>query len=135
MKSIPFTQNQMNLLYQNPYTAKVTSNTISFTLEFKIFALNEAQAGTSSVKIFIKAGYDPEILGKQRIYSAIKKIKKQAASPRGLQPPRGMTKEKRAEQFAKAELSNMKTATAIDELQNKVIALEEKIEFLSKLFF
>ena len=100
-----------------------------------MYALEEAKTGTGSIKIVVKAGYEPEIRGKQRIQSVIKKIKKQAASPRGLQPPRGMTKEKRAEQFANAELSNMKTSTAIDELQNKIIVLEETIEFLSKLFF
>lgn len=135
MKSIPFTQDQINQLNQNPYTAYVTSNTIRFTLDFKIFALKEAQAGATSVKIFMKAGYDPEILGKTRIYHVLKRIKKEAASPQGLQPPKGLTKEKEAEEFAKTELSKLKTSTAIDELQAKVIKLEEKIEFLSKLFF
>lgn len=135
MKSIPFTQEQIKILSNNPYTASVSTHIIRFTLDFKVFALKESQAGLTSIKIFIKAGYDPEILGKQRMYSVMKHIKREAASSKGLQPPKGLSKEKQAELFAKTDLSKKHTATAIRDLQDKVVQLEEKIEFLSKLFF
>ncbi|MDO5520579.1 MAG: hypothetical protein Q4G58_08820 [bacterium] len=135
MKSIPFTQEQINILSLNPYTASVSTHVIRFTLDFKVFALKEAQGGSTSTKIFEKAGYDPKTLGKTRMYNVMKAIKREAASARGLQPPKGLSKEKQAEQFAKTDLSKKHTATAIRDLQDKVVQLEEKIEFLSKLFF
>lgn len=130
MRSESFTQEQIEILRQNPYTEWISEKRIHFTMEFKLFALKEIQNGLTSIKIFKKAGYDPAILNKQRMYSAIKNIKREAASPEGLKPPRGT---KRAEQFAKEELSKKKNSTAIKELQERIVYLEQEIEFLKKI--
>lgn len=130
MQTIPFTQEQLEILRSNPYTEWVSAQRIHYTMDFKFFALKEAQAGLSSVKIFEKAGYDPAILGKQRIYSTIKAIKREAASPEGLKPSRGA---KQAKRFAEANLSKHKDSTAIKKLQEQIIYLEQEIEFLKKI--
>lgn len=129
MKSIPFTNEQVEILKQNLYTADVTAQRIRYTLDFKIFVMKQVQAGLTSTNIFKKAGYDPEILGKQRIYMTVKNIKKEAASPDGLRSPRTV---KQAERFAQEELSKKRTSTAVRELQERVIYLEQEIEFLKK---
>lgn len=38
--------------------------------------MKKVEAGLTSVEIFKLAGYDPNILGKQRIYMYIKNLKK-----------------------------------------------------------
>ena len=130
-----FTPDEINILKQNPYVINVTSAKISYSLAFKKFAVQEAQKGTKSPEIFKKAGFDPEILGKPRMYSALKKIKKEAASPEGLREPRGKSKEERMAEFAKKDLAQKQTKVAIRELQDKIVHLEQQIEFLKKIRF
>lgn len=130
-----FTQEEINLLNQNPYTASVTEKYIRFTLEFKLTAFEKLQSGVKPSKIFKEAGYDTGLLGNARIQSVMKKIKQDAASPKGIQPPKGMTKQKQAEIFANADLSKLKTDTAIKEMQEKIVKLEQQVEFLSNVFF
>ena len=130
MQTIPFTQEQQEILRSNPYTEWVSAQRTHYTMEFKLFALKESQEGLSSIKIFEKAGYDPAILGKQRIYAALKNIKREAASPEGLKPSRGA---KQAKRFAEANLSKHKDATAIKQLQEQIVILQQEIEFLKKI--
>lgn len=124
-----FTQEEMEQLKQNKYVLSATPNKITYSLEFKQFALKEAKLGTKSPDIFKKAGFNPEILGKPRMYAAVKAIKKQAASPQGLRAPRGKSQEERLAQFAKEDYSKKHTKVAIRELQKKVVHLEQQIEF------
>lgn len=128
-----FTQNEINTLHKNPYTAAVNESTIKFTLEFKLFVVDELKLGTVSTKIFKKAGYDIDILGKVRVYSTIKRIKRQLSSPNGLKEATGNTKQKKAELFAKEQLAAQKTSTAINTLQNQVIQLQAEMDFLKDL--
>ena len=88
-----------------------------------------------SPEIFRRAGFDPEILGKPRMYAAVKSIKIEAASPEGLHEPRCMSKEERLAKFASDDYSKKQTRVAIRELQNKIVHLEQQIEFLKKIQF
>ena len=128
-----FTQTEMEQLRMNPYVLNVTPSKITYSLDFKKWALAEAEKGLRSPEIFRKAGFDTEVLGKPRMYAAMKKFKKQAASPEGLHEPKGKSKEERLEAFAKEDLSRKHTKTAIKELQDKIVHLEQMIEFLKKI--
>ena len=97
------------------------------------FAVEQSLKGIKSPEIFRSAGFDPEMLGKPRMYAALKKFKKEAASPEGLREPRGKSREEKLAEFAKSDLSKKQTKTAIRELQEKVIHLEQQIEFLKKI--
>ena len=130
-----FTQQEMDIIAQNPYVVSVHPTRISYSLAFKKFALQQAKKGARSPEIFRKAGFDPEMLGKQRMYAALKKFKKEAASPEGLHEPRGKSKEDRLAEFAKEDYSRKHTKVAIRELQDKVVHLEQQIEFLKKIQF
>lgn len=135
MASKRFTQEEINILKENPYVVSVSPTKISFSLAFKRFALEQAKMGLKSTQIFPKAGFDPEMLGKQRMFSTLKKIKKEAASPEGLHEPRGKSREERLAKFAKEDYSRKHTKVAIRELQKKVVHLEQEIEFLKKIQF
>ena len=88
-----FTQEEIEIIKQNPYVINVCATKITYSLAFKKFALQQAQKGLKSPEIFRLAGFDPEMMGKPRMYAAIKSIKKEAASPEGLREPRGKSKE------------------------------------------
>ena len=132
MPNKTFTQTEIELLLQNPYTADVSQIRLYYSLAFKEFAIKEAAKGTRSVDIFSKAGYDPELLGKSRIYAAMKEFKKEAASPHGLHETR-FSRERKLETLAKKDLSKQKTDKAIKQLQDRVVHLEQQIAFLKKI--
>lgn len=133
MTNKKFTQEEMDIIRQNPYVVSVTPSKISYSLAFKRFALELAKQGFTSTQIFPKAGFDPEILGKPRMIAALKKFKREAASPEGLREPRGKSREKRLAEFAKEDYSRKHTKVAIRELQKKIVHLEQQIEFLKKI--
>lgn len=130
-----FTEEQMQLLMANPYVKNVTSSKITYSLEFKKKAVAQAEQGMKSVRIFKEAGLGEDILGKTRIYSAMKAFKREANSPGGLREPRVKSKEDKMAAFAKEDLSKKETKAAIKELQDKVVHLEQMIEFLKKTQF
>lgn len=132
MSKNKFTQIEIELLMQNPFTANVCATHLYYTLAFKEYALKQASKGETSVKIFSDAGYDPQLLGKSRIYAAMKSFKREAISPQGLHESRHSS-EAKLESLAKADLSKKKTEKAIKELQDRVIHLEQQIDFLKKI--
>ncbi|MDD3252228.1 MAG: hypothetical protein PHV18_06700 [Lachnospiraceae bacterium] len=129
-----FTPSEVELLRQNPYTADVCPTHLYYTLAFKEYAIRAATRGDTSIKIFSNAGYDPEVLGKPRIYAAMKSFKREAASPQGLHESRHSS-EARLDALAKKDLSRQQSEKAIRKLQERVIHLEQQIEFLKKIQF
>lgn len=132
MANKEFTQDEMNLLIKNPYVNNVTPQTISFSLEFKYLALKELRAGKRGRQIFEDAGIPVELIGIQRVYSIMKRIKQEAQSPEGLREAYSKAKQARMEAFEKKNLAEVQTKAAIKELQDKIIHLEQTIEFLKK---
>lgn len=128
-----FTPEEIEHLRQNKYVLSVTANRIAYSLEFKQFVIKEAEKGTMSPDIFRKAGFDPEALGKPRMYAAVKAIKKQANSPEGLRPSRGKSRDECIAEFAREDFEKKQTKTAIRELQKRIVHLEQQIEFLKKI--
>lgn len=133
MANKKFTQEEMNIIRQNPYVVNVSPTKITYSLAFKKFAVEQAQLGLKSTQIFPKAGFDPEILGTPRMIAALKKFKREAASPEGLREPRGKSRDERLEAFAKEDFEKKHTKVAIRELQKKIVHLEQEIEFLKKI--
>lgn len=105
---------------------------LTYSLEFKQKTIAQAERGMKSIKIFNGAGLTDDILGKKRIYSAMKTFKREAKSPEGLRESKGKSKEDRITAFAKEDLSKKQTNAAIKELQDKIVHLEQMVEFLKK---
>lgn len=130
-----FTQEEIEQLRQNKYVLNVTENQISYSLEFKQFVMQEVEKGLTSPKIFKKAGFDPEVLGKTRMYAAVKHIKRQAKAPGGLRASNRKSQEERIAELVKEDYAKKQTTVAIRELQNRIVHLEQQIEFLKKIQF
>ncbi len=123
-----FTPEEIKKIEMNSYVIKATPSAIYYSLEFKELALAQMKSGKKSTQIFCEAGFDVELLGRKRVYSAIDKFKEQAASPKGLTEI-GRKKDK----IETVDLSKEKTDKAISELQDEVIHLKRQIEFLKKI--
>jgi hypothetical protein len=133
-KKPTYTEEQIRILEQNPYTHNVTPYKISFTLEFKEFFISQVNVpGMTSKKIFKAAGYDPKIFSEAMITNARRAILSEASSPEGLKPPRGLSSAEKTAAFAKKDLDAQRASTSIKELQNRVVHLEQQIEFLKKI--
>lgn len=124
---IPFTKEQKEALEANPFTLSVNDYQIRFTVEFKKYLLTEREKNNTPWRdVFRKAGYDPDILGKNRMDAIINNIRKEAASPKGLHETTSIKK-----RVIEQEKKN--SEKAIRELQEEVIRLQQQIEFLKKI--
>ena len=81
-----FSAAEQELLRANPYTEKVTENQISFTLAFKEAFWRLSVEGCTGNMALRKLGYDPELLGFERVHNITKRIRRAGKSPEGIQP-------------------------------------------------
>lgn len=128
-KKVKFTEEEIAVLSQNPYTYRVTAYQISFTKEFKDLFWSEYQRRLSPSKIFRKYGYDINILGAARISGFQRTLKAEAEA--GLvfhQGPRAAGEKKR---LISGD-DSVPTETIL-EMQHKIDYLEQEIEFLKKI--
>lgn len=124
---IPFTPEQKAKLAVNPYTLSVNDYQIRFTVAFKKYLLAEREAhGTPWKEIFRKAGYDPDVLGDKRIERITVRIRREAASEKGLHETASRKK------ISDKDLEKQQMRAAIHDLQNEVIRLNQMVEFLKK---
>ncbi len=127
MSKVPFTDEQMELLRENPYTFRVTPSTLYLTREFKALFYEEYQSGKAPRDILEEHGYPVSILGNQRIWGITSTIKKQANRPEGFSegsPSQPL-------QY-RSPASEAGTKEEIHYLQTKVEYLRQEIEYLKK---
>ena len=130
----PFTQEQIQILSQNPYTHAVSPHRIAFTIEFKNFFVEQVNIpGMTTKKIFLKAGYDLDLFSQGALDGIRRTILNEASSPEGFKPGRGLSHAEKAAQFAAKDLSRQNTDVSIKELQDRIVHLEQQIEFLKKI--
>ena len=123
-----FTPEQPKALASNPYPRTVNDRQIRFTVEFKRYLLSELSSPKMRhFQIFRNAGYDPDVLGRNRIDAIIRRVRREAASEKGIHETAATDK------LLKEDLSKKRTAAAIRDLQEEVIKLKQQIEFLKKI--
>ena len=128
-----FSAAEQELLRANPYTEKVTENQISFTLAFKEAFWRLSVEGCTGNMALRKLGYDPELLGFERIHNITKRIRRAGKSPEGIQPaPKSRMRISR-EQFGAAELEKMSRRESERRMQQEIVYLQQQMAFLKKL--
>lgn len=111
----------------NPYTCRVTDCKVVFNLEFKLLVINNIdKPGMTARKVFKLAGYRDELFSLKSMENTVKSIRKEASSAEGLKEPAPLKKTPPKKKTAESE---------IKELQNRLILLEQQIEFLKKSQF
>lgn len=65
-----FSELEVNKLKKNKYVANVSEKAITYTNEFKIQFIADSNNGMSSKDIFLKAGFDIDVIGLKRVESS-----------------------------------------------------------------
>lgn len=126
-----FTKREMDVIRKNPYTYSVSENTLRFTKAFKEEFWERYQKGDKPKKILRDLGYDPDMLGQNRIVSLYIQVKTEAESPEGF---RDFGCKKPTILTAKDERNKgVSDNQAIRRLQHEVTYLRQEMEFLKKI--
>ncbi|WP_130861771.1 HTH domain-containing protein [Bacilliculturomica massiliensis] len=125
MSKIPFTEEQIKLLQENPYTYNVTPNTLYLTKEFKELFYQEYRKGKLPRQILEEHGFPMSILGESRISGISSMIRKEAKRPEGFRE--GPTSRR------ELPLIGDTPEAAIRDLLHEVQYLRQEVEFLKKI--
>lgn len=125
-----FTEYEMEILRQNPYTYKVRQRQLSFTAEFKHIFWNRYQRGEDITAIFESLGYDPEVIGYSRMYSVASNLQKAVDS--GREFTSGHSGRSRTGKSAPNPTPDENSRT-VSAMQHEVTYLRQQVEFLKKI--
>ena len=125
-----FTPEQMELLAANPFTYKVTSLRISYTLEFKNLFLVHYESGETVKDIFENMGYDVAVIGHNRIYSFAKRLIDQAEAGK---IPTEQSPRVKQEKPANVDYNTMPAQQSVAAMQREIAYLRQQLEFLKKI--
>lgn len=128
-----FSPEEVETLRGNPYTARVTAEQISFTLAFKEEFWRLSVEGCTGNAAFRKLGYDPEVLGFERVHNITKRIRRAARTPEGLKGKSKSRMRISKENFSSAQLEKMFRRESEQRLQNEIVYLQQQMAFLKKL--
>ena len=133
-KKPSYTNEQVATIAQNPYSHAVTPYKVTFTLEFKEFFVDQVKNhGLTTPKILQVAGYDTSMFTRAAMDHLRQSILKEANSPEGLKPPKGLSQAERIKAYAQKDLDAQRTSTSLKEMQQRIAHLEQQIEFLKKI--
>ncbi len=124
-----FTGEEMDALRSNPYTYKVTQCQLSFTIEFKELFLKHYNEGMTPRDILLSLGYDPDMLGDNRVNGIRMHIKKEFEKQGSFhigRKPRGTASGDNTSAPADP-------ADEVRQLRNEVEYLRQEVEFLKKI--
>ena len=125
-----FTQEQVEQLAANPFTLSVTVYRISFTLEFKNLFLSRYENGESVKDIFVALGYDPDVIGYNRMYSFSNRLLNQVEAG---EPLTEDSVRKPAEKPVNTDYNTMPAQQSVASMQRELTYLRQQVEFLKKI--
>lgn len=128
-----FSPAEVEKLRANPYTERVTTEQISFTLAFKEEFWRLSVEGCTRNMAFRRLGYDPEVLGFERVHNITKRNRRAARTPEGLQGKAASRMRISKENFSRAELEKMSRRESEHRLQNEIVHLQQQMAFKKKL--
>lgn len=123
-----FTEEEILELKSNKYTHTVSASSISFTAEFKEKFWAMYKTGYKPKQILRQLGYDPDILGHNRIGGIRAHIREQALSPEGFHTGRRELIPKRPIE----EYAEMPPSKAMIKIMNELAYLRQEVEFIKK---
>ena len=126
-----FTEEQINILRQNPYVFSVTGTRLTLTREFKELYMTAYQAGELPRSILENHGFDIGILGERRIWSISQHIreeyKKYGEFHEGYGPRASRSTPSADPNQPLSEKDELK------QLRHEVDYLKQEMEFLKKI--
>ena len=121
-----FTSEDQSKLRKNPYVKNVSEKSITYTDEFREEFYSEYLKGIGPTQILREMGFDPSILGSDRILSITKRIKKYSQRVGGF-------KDKRRESSGRPRSKDLSIEEQLERLQHQNALLKQENEFLKKV--
>lgn len=126
-----FTEEQQQLLRQNPYVYSVTASRLQLTREFKEIFMAAYNTGESPREILVDHGFDIDIIGERRIWSISQHIRSEYKQHGEFHEGYGP----RSRRTAAGSLPDqpMTEKEEIQQLRHEVDYLKQEMEFLKKI--
>ena len=125
-----FTDNEIEILAANKFTARVTKRQISYTLEFQnLFLVMYDEQGKTCREIFTELGYDVEILGKSRVHTYPKLLREKLKNT-------GCIRKRTRERVApptNIDYNTMPSIKSVAAMQHELLYLRQQLDFLKKI--
>lgn len=121
-----FTIEQIEILKMNPYVAKVSEKSITYTEKFRQDFYEQYNSNTCPTTILANMGFDNKILGKSRIRNITQRVKMQASRYDSF-------KDLRAENSGRASTKILSDEDKIKRLEHIVAYQKQQIEALKKI--
>ena len=128
-----FSAAEQELLRTNPYTEKVTEHQISFTLAFKEAFWRLSVEGCTGNMALRKLGYDPELLGFERVPTSQSASAAREKITGGHPACAKIPDADQQEQFGAAELEKMSRRESERRMQQEIVYLQQQMAFLKNL--
>ena len=120
-----FTEEQQQLLRQNPYVYSVSETYLSLTKEFKERFIAAYNAGDAPRKILEDHGFDIELIGKKRVGNISQNIRREYKVHGHFEE--GHTRRDKSSADVDAEIDEL------ERLRHEVSYLRQEVDFLKKL--
>lgn len=130
MKRKPYTVQEKEELLKSEAIEKVANSSVTYSKEFKVYAVGEYITGKTPLQIFVDAGIDVNILGRERPYKCLnswRKIHDKYGVNALLQENRGIGSSGRLSK------KNLTTEEKLKKLERENKILKEQVHFLKKL--
>lgn len=124
-----FTPEGSKNLKANPYTLRVTEDTISYTFAFKKEFWNLSLQGYTGTAAFRKLGYNTEVIGFERIHNTTKRIRRDAQSVGGLHEGNKGGVYIKHSRKSKTDLTGGQTDEAAKRMQKEIVCLQQQMAF------
>ena len=128
MSKIKFTEEEIKLLQQNKYVKNVSENGITYTTEFREDFAALLQNGKTTSEIFRILGFNPKILGEDRIYGTTYRIKQKLKQNSGFE-------DTRTNKAGNKLKRNLTIEEELEKLKHEKLILEQENAFLKKMIF
>ena len=124
---------ELKHLQANPYTLRVTADSISYTLAFKEAFWALSLQGYTGTAAFRKLGYNTEVLGFERIHNTTKRIRREARSPEGFhEGARGGVRIPGGGN-SQTEGASAPSDEAARRMKREILCLQQQMAFLKKV--
>lgn len=130
MKRKPYTVQEKEILLQSEAIVNVANSSATYLKEFKVFAVGEYMTGKTPLQIFIEAGIDVNILGReqpQKCLTRWRKIHDIYGAEGLLRENRGIGSPGRPRKIP------LTTEEKLAKLEQENEILKQQVEFLKKL--
>lgn len=130
MKRKPYTVQEKEILLQSEAIVKVTNSNATYLKEFKVFAVGEYMTGKSPLQIFIEAGINIDILGREQPQKCLTRWRK----IHDIYGAEGLLIENRGVGSSGRPRKNpLTTEEKLAKLEQENEILKQQVEFLKKL--